>query len=186
MSDEEAVAMAIEDPIFFGHIVDRYQDKLNRYIARIGIRNAEDREDVLQDIFVKVYRNLYGFDTSLAFSSWIYRIAHNEAISWHRKLKIRPEGNLVGDGEVFLNNLNTPEEGHEVLFDKKVNADEIQQALDNLPEKYKSVLILRYFEHMEYDQISDVLKIPVGSVGTLIYRGKQKLKNALDQNKLRL
>ena len=59
---------------------------------RLGIRNAEDREDTLQDIFIKIYKNLNGFDTNLSFSSWVYRIAHNEAISAYRKKNVRPEG----------------------------------------------------------------------------------------------
>src|SRR5690606_8168284 len=94
-SDEMLVALSLEDKERFGELIERYESKLGRYIARLGIRTAEDRQDVLQEIFLKVYKNLNGFDPKLSFSSWIYRIAHNEAISWYRKQSVRPEGNLI-------------------------------------------------------------------------------------------
>ncbi|MEL6804210.1 MAG: sigma factor, partial [Bacteroidota bacterium] len=68
MNDEELVIAALKDQMFFGQIVERYQDKLSRYIHRLVVRNPDDRDDVLQEIFVKVYKNLNGFDTSLSFS----------------------------------------------------------------------------------------------------------------------
>ena len=91
LTDEEIVVKTLQDKQFFGEIVDRYEAKLTRYIARLGVRNPEDQLDVLQEIFLKVYKNLNGFDRSLQFSSWIYRISHNEAISWYRKKNVRPE-----------------------------------------------------------------------------------------------
>lgn len=185
-TDEEIVKLALADQAAFGYLVERYQDKLARYVMRLGVRNPEDRDDVLQDIFVKVYRNLHGFDTSLSFSSWIYRIAHNEAISWYRKQNVRPEGHLVGDTEPVFATLPTQEAGAEALFDQTVNAAELAKALDTLDEKYRTVLILRYFEHKEYEEISDILKIPVGSVGTLVHRGKRQLEKLLDPQKIRV
>lgn len=186
MSDREAVAIALENPIFFGHIVDRYQDKLARYIHRLGVRNPDDRDDVLQEIFVKVYRNLNGFDETLSFSAWIYRIAHNEAISWYRKRRVRPEGNLVQDGESLLEALASDVTDTEVSFDQGLNADEVSKALQEVPEKYRDVLILRFYEQLSYEEIADVLKLPVGTVGTYVHRGKSALKDNLDTNKLHL
>lgn len=178
--------MALRDKAFFGYIVARYESKLSRYLMRLGVHNKQDIEDVLQDIFIKVYKNLNGFDTSLSFSSWIYRIAHNEAISWYRKKQVRPEGHLVDSGEDVLPLISSKEEGADVEFDKDVNAAEVEKALMQLDGKYRDVLILRYFEHKEYDEISDILKIPIGSVGTRIFRGKEALKDALQKERLRL
>ena len=149
MNDEELVSAALKEQAFFGHIVERYQDKLSRYIHRLGVRNPDDRDDVLQEIFVKVYRNLNGFDTALSFSSWIYRIAHNEAISWYRKQNVRPEGHLVDDGETILSFLSSNESDSEVQFDTQINATVLSRGLEQLDEKYSTVLILRYFEHKE-------------------------------------
>ena len=179
MSDEEIVTMALQDQVWFGHIVERYQAKLGRYIGRLGIKNPDDQADILQEIFVKVYKNLNGFDTSLSFSSWVYRIAHNEAISWYRKQKVRPEGHLVADGSDIVELLKDEDNDAASSFDASLDAAALEEALTGLDEKYRSVLILRYFEHLEYDEISDILKIPVGTVGTLVHRGKHKLRECL-------
>ena len=185
-SDEELVKMTLESKDFFGELVDRYQAKLTRYVARLGVRNPDDQLDVLQDIFLKTYRNLNGFDSSLKFSSWIYRIAHNEAISWYRKKNVRPEGHLIGDSEEMLSFLSSRNEEADVTFDKTVNSKEVNIALLKIDEKYREVIILRFFEHKEYEEISDILKIPVGSVGTLLHRGKKQLANALNEEAIRI
>lgn len=186
MTDEEIVTMALRDQAFFGHIIERYEEKLGRYIMRLGVRVSEDKEDVLQEIFVKVYKNLNGFDTGLSFSSWIYRIAHNEAISWYRKRVVRPEGHLIDDGDTVISYIGSSENDTESLFDQEINAKSLNQALSVLDEKYRSVLILRYFEHKEYEEISDILKIPIGSVGTLVHRGKKRLRELIDEEKIRI
>lgn len=181
LSDNELVARSLEERAFFGELVDRYQAKLGRYIARLGVQDPDDRDDVLQDIFIKVYKNLNSFDQSLSFSSWIYRIAHNEAVSWYRRRKARPEGYLVADSEAVIalvsdDDLDRPEE----RFDRDIDAALLARELEKLDDKYRDILLLRYFEHLEYEQISDVLKIPVGTVGTLVHRAKKQLKKNLE------
>lgn len=179
LSDQEIVRLALRERALFGHIVERYEEKLSRYIARLGIRDQDDRDDVLQEIFIKVYRNLNDYDERYSFSAWIYRIAHNESISWYRKKKVRPEGNLVADSEEVLAFLNDGEDGVEVRFDKEIDSKRLQTALNTLDPKYRDILVLRFFEHLEYEEISDVLKMPVGTVGSMIYRAKKQLKEAL-------
>lgn len=186
LSDEEIVAKTLKDKQFFGEIVDRYEAKLARYIARLGVRNPEDQLDVLQEIFLKVYRNLNGFDRSLQFSSWIYRISHNEAISWYRKKNVRPEGHLIADSEELLGFLSAKEDTQEIDFDKTVNAKAVNAALLKVAAKYREVIVLRFFEHKEYEEISDILKIPVGSVGTLLHRGKKQLERELNSEAIRM
>jgi len=179
--DNEVVKLALQERAFFGHIVERYQEKLSRYITRLGIKDLDDRDDVLQEVFIKVYRNLNDYDNRYSFSAWIYRIAHNEAISWYRKKKVRPEGNLVVDSEEVLAFFNNEEEGAAERLDKKINAEHLGEALGQLDSKYRDVLILRYFEHLEYEEISDVLKLPTGTVGTLIHRAKKQLRELLQK-----
>lgn len=181
LTDQVVVKLALRERALFGHIVERYQEKLSRYISRLGIRNPDDRDDVLQEIFIKVYRNLNDYDERYSFSAWIYRIAHNEAVSWYRKKKVRPEGNLVTDSEEVLPFLNDGEDDMEVKFDKEIDAKYLNRALNTLDQKYRDIVVLRYFEHLEYEEISDVLKIPVGTVGTLLYRAKKQLKEALNK-----
>ncbi len=185
-SDEELVRRSLVERSYFGFLVERYEQKLARYITRLGVRNPDDRADVLQEIFIKIYRNLNSFDTSLSFSSWAYRIAHNEAVSWFRKHRVRPEGNLIGDSEDILCLLASQEERPDETFDRSVNAFEVARALERIDSKYREALILRYFEHKEYEEISDILRIPVGSVGTLIHRGKKHLQGALNADAIRI
>lgn len=185
-SDVELVEKTLEDKDHFGVLVERYQAKLTRYIARLGVRNPDDQLDVLQEVFIKAYRNLNAFDTSLQFSSWIYRIAHNEAISWYRKHRVRPEGHLIADSDELLSFFSTSEEAADVTFDKTLNADAVNEALWQIDEKYREAIILRFFEHKEYEEISDILQIPVGSVGTLLHRGKKQLAAALNKDAIRI
>jgi len=186
MTDEEIIQMALREQAFFGHIVMRYEEKLSRYVRRLGVHGHEDRQDVLQEVFIKVYRNLHSYDATFSFSSWIYRIAHNEAISFYRKKNVRPEGHMIDEGDDKVFREMAAGEGVEEAYDKSLNAERIQEALASLETKYKDVLILRFFEHLEYEEISDVLKIPIGSVGTLIHRGKQRLQKALNTEQLRV
>lgn len=186
LSDEEMVGLALQEQAFFAHVIQRYEERLARYIRRLGIHDPDDRADVLQEIFIKVYRNLNSFDRSLQFSSWIYRIAHNEAISWYRKRNARPEGHLVLDSDDVFLFLSTNEDSSEVEFDKHVNEQMLADALSQVDEKYRSVLLLRYFEHKDYNEISDILQIPVGSVGTLLHRGKHALRDVLNPDTVRM
>ncbi len=185
-SDAEVVKMTLKDPNQYGLLVERYEAKLQRYILRLGVRVLDDQLDVLQEIFIKAYRNLNSFDTSLSFSSWIYRIAHNEAISFYRKKNVRPEGHLVGDGDEVLSFISSSLDTADVKFDQGINAEEVNKALGLIDEKYREPLVLRFFEHKEYDEISDILQIPIGSVGTLIHRGKKQLATVLNKDALRI
>ncbi len=182
MTDTEIVRESLQSPNAFALLVNRYEAKLDRYVKRLGVHRHEDRQDLLQDIFLKVYRNLNSFDARLSFSSWIYRIAHNETISFYRKVAARPEGHQVNDSEelfTWLPDAALP--SAERLFDAAVSSRALSQALAQLESKYRDPIILRYFEFCEYDEISDILKIPIGSVGTLIHRGKKRLAELMPQ-----
>lgn len=179
-SDKELVSRSLVERAFFGEIVERYEARLGRYIARLGVVDPDDRDDVLQNVFIKVYKNLNNFDQSLSFSAWIYRIAHNEAISWYRRRKARPEGYLAAESDMITSlladdNIERPDE----RFDREIDSKIMLRELEQLDDKYLEVLILRYFEHLEYEEISDVLQIPVGTVGTLVHRAKKQLKDRL-------
>lgn len=181
LSDEALIPRVLAEKASFAELVRRYEQPLARYLTRLGVRTTEDQEDLLQDIFIKVYRNLNSFDQRLKFSSWIYRIAHNETMSWYRKVKVRPEGYLVADPEDLMRLIPTNEPAADEQFDAKVDSQLVNDALQQLPEKYRAVLILRFFEHKEYEEISDILRMPVGTVGTLVHRGKQRLAELLQE-----
>ncbi len=181
-SDEELVRQSIQDSHNFTLLIERYEDKLSRYIYRLcGCRN-EDIEDLLQDIFIKIYRNLNGFDQSLKFSSWLYRIAHNEVISHYRKLKSRPiDVELIPDinyrddkSDDFIRNL-----------DSSLNKEKISEILVKMDIKYKEVLVLKYFEDLEYSEISDIIKKPIGTVATLLNRAKKQFRDKANELKIK-
>lgn len=179
LTDSEIVRKTLINRHFFEMIVLRYDEKLSRYLRRLGVSVHEDRQDVLQDIFIKIYKNLNGYDSRLSFSSWAYRIAHNEAVSWYRKKNIRPEGNLIASPDELFLYIPDTTSPIELLLDQTIDAKVLRDTLSTLEAKYRDPIILRFFEHKEYDEISDILKIPIGTVGTLISRGKKKLEKSL-------
>ena len=177
-SDQELVSATLKDRHSFALIIDRYQAPLKRYILRLGCADKNDVEDVLQETFLKCYVNLNSYDSDLKFSSWLYRIAHNETINFFRKRKSRPKPVTQEESlEIFE---KIAEENN--FFDdllKESDAKERYNALNHLEEKCRSTIVLRYFEGKNYSEISDILKIPEGTVATNINRGKKKLNEML-------
>jgi RNA polymerase sigma-70 factor (ECF subfamily) len=177
-SDEELVALALENEAAFAEIVNRYESRLRRYITRISSFPEEEVEEILQDVFVSIWKNLRGFDSRIKLSSWIYRIAHNQTISLFRKFKVRgrdQESELTP--ELFLP--TTDDFASEI--DAEINAGLIQTALLELPKKYREVLVLRFFEDLSYDEIADVLRCPVGTVSTLVARARKKFRSVVEK-----
>ncbi len=172
-SDNELVSLALKDQAFFAVLVNRYSPKLSRYIKRISNFDNEEVEDVLQDIFIKLYKNLNDFDIDLKFSSWIYRIAHNQVISHHRAKSARPQTVEIDD---FLANRLRAEIDLNVEIENRDLQREISAVLTKLKPIHREVLVLRFFEEKSYEEISDILKKPNGSVATLIYSAKKELK----------
>lgn len=173
-TDEEIVELVPQNKEFFGVLIRRYEGKLTRYVRRIGGGTKEAVEDVVQNIFIKVYVNLKSFRRGQKFSSWLYGIAHNECIDYWRRNK--KHNNISLDENTELASvLATSEDIAEDLF-KKEEREQVRKILNRLPMKFKEVLVLRYLEDKDYQEISDILKKPVSTVGTLIHRAKVQLK----------
>lgn len=179
-TDEELVALTLKNQDFFSCLVERYEPKLRRYIQRISAATQEDAEDLLQEIFLKVYRNLRDFDQNLKFSSWIYRIAHNQVVSAWRKTKSRPPVIKFGADEDFLKFIATDEDlaGD---TERKFSDEEVRKMLENLDHKYKEVLVLKFLEEKSYEEISDILQKPLGTVATLINRAKKQFAKIMEE-----
>jgi len=184
-NDIELVEMSLKDQDNFLYLIERYEAKLLRYIRRITNIAKEDAEDLLQEVFLKVYLKLNDFDRDLKFSSWIYRITHNEVISNHRKLKARPQSVFLNPENDLINNL-VADLDLEKSIEMSLLRDNIFKILDHLEIKYKEILILKFLEDKNYWEISDILKIPMGTVGTLINKGKEKFKEELARQKIKL
>lgn len=169
--------MALEDQACFAYIMERYERKLLSYIIRISGASREDAEDVLQEVFIKTYVNLRAFDDNLKFSSWVYRITHNEVINSYRRKKARPQSVMDLDDE-FLNNLASDFKTDR-MADAKFLKENVARTMEKLDPKYREVLILRFWEDKDYKEISDILKKPMGTVATLISRAKSSFQHEL-------
>ncbi|MFC1625090.1 RNA polymerase sigma factor [Patescibacteria group bacterium] len=172
LTDEELVRITREEnKEFYTHLVRRYEEKLLRYIRRY-IKNEDTSEDVLQTTFIKAFENLNNFDIKKKFSSWIYRISHNEAIN-----KLKKENRSVSgfDPEIFeilAENSSDPEKEYAT----KELREKIGECFNGLPIKYRDVLTLFYLEEKKYEEISDILRLPSGTVATRISRGRKLLR----------
>lgn len=160
----------------FDEVIDRYQKKLFGYVIRI-LKDEDQAEDVVQETFIAAYRNINGFDTKRKFSSWIYRIAHNKAINEIRKN--RKNVSLEDAPEIAD---NEGKEKIEAELDKGQVRELLERHIDVLPLKYKEIIILRFFEDKSYEEISDILKIPISTAGVRIKRGLERLKTNVDIN----
>lgn len=180
-SDEALAGLSLKDKHVFAYLVERYERPLSVYIRRLGVSLEADIEDVLQETFLKAYINLNSFDPKYSFSSWIYRIAHNEAMTFFRKRKVRPHGSLIEDSEGVLQTLASE---LDIIADltEEENRVVMRSAITSLPREYQEVLILKFYEHKSYDEISDILSIPPGTVGTRMHRAKKSLAQALEHN----
>ncbi|MDD5396987.1 MAG: RNA polymerase sigma factor [Candidatus Moranbacteria bacterium] len=153
----------------------RYQKKLFTYIYHL-VGNREETEDILQNVFSKTYRNIEHFDVSRKFSSWIYRIAHNEAVNF---LKRKSKRYTVSWEDIATSKDKLDSASNEELPEDRIGHKEIVQEIDSamekLPPKYQQVLKLRYFQEYSYEEIGKILGKPLNTVGTLINRAKKKL-----------
>lgn len=177
MTDEELIsAVQKGEDDAFEHVVQRYQGKLFAYIMRLT-NHRDHAHDITQDVFLKTYKNIHRFDTERKFSSWIYRIAHNESVNWLKKktrAKVESLESHMENGFQAPASVNIESE----LISKQ-DQEAVQFAIDNLPDKYKEVMELRYLQHQSYEEIADRLDKPINTVGTLINRAKKKLATEL-------
>jgi len=180
-SDEELLKLTLKNQDLFLYLIRRYEKKLLFYILRITSVRPEEAEDMLQEVFIKAYLNLNNFDPTLRFSSWIYRIAHNEVISQYRRRQARPQTVELdiqnGNWEHLATDLNLEKQTDQAILKNKV-----QEMLAGLDIKYREVLILKFLEDKSYQEISDILKKPLGTVASLINRAKEQLRQKLDHN----
>lgn len=180
LSDEELVRRSLEDIKYFACLFEKYEKKLIRYILRISSFSSEEADDVLQEAFLKIWKNLNKFDSSLKFSSWAYRIVRNTTVSEWKKSKSYGKNQQVKINEELFNNLpskiNLAEE-----FYKENSDQEVREVLNALPEKYRSVLVLKFLEQKSYNEISDILKKPSGTIATLMHRAKKAFREEVSR-----
>ncbi|WP_442602760.1 RNA polymerase sigma factor SigW [Paenibacillus sp. KN14-4R] len=172
------------DRLAFAELVDLYKDKIYHLAYRM-LGNKQEAEDAVQETFLRLYTNLHRYDETQKFSTWIFRIATNLCIDRLRKRK--PVYSLDadmdgGEGNDFYAMMPSNEETPE----KQVIVSETQQlirkAIETMPEKYKSIVILRYLQDMSLQEISDVLDMPVTTIKTRLHRGRDYLRKKLEMS----
>lgn len=175
ISDEALVEIVrSEDKEKYSEIIDRYEEKLLRYAFYL-LGEEEKAKDVVQESFVKAYINLQGFNTKKKFSSWIYRIVHNEAIN-----NIKKRGKEISSTNFDLQSKDNLEED----FEKNDLKGNVKSCLKKLPVKYRDVMTLYFLEEKSYDEISSILQVPISTVGTWLKRGKNLLKEICQKQKM--
>lgn len=178
-TDEELVIIVrSKDKEVYKKIVQRYQDKIFRYVAYL-IGNKQEAVDIVQETFIKAFINLNGFDIKKKFSAWIYRIAHNEAVNFFKKTKkevsLKNEMNLFSSSDT------------EKIIDNELIRKSVDRCLKEIPVIYSEPLILYFLEEKSYEEISDILRIPMGTVATRINRAKVIMKKICEkQNKIKI
>ncbi len=168
LKDEQIVEIVrTKDKELYLEIVVRYQEKLLRYALNL-IQDNSKAEDAVQESFIKAFINLNSFNLKMKFSSWIYRIVHNQVMNTFNKYKkeLPLLDNIDFDSEKNL----------ELDFTKKEIQEKVNRCINKMSFIYSEPLSLYYIEEKSYEEISDILRLPVGTVGTRINRAKVMMK----------
>jgi len=182
-TDEELIlAFQNGDRNAFNQIVERYKDKLTNFLYRFTY-DIDSAQDLAQDTLLKVYIKKDSYKEIAKFSTWIYTIASNLAKTELRKIKRRKTytiSDLSTDDREFVIH-QSDAESFEDEEDTLVSGKILQKCLNNLDDEFKNIIILRDIQELSYDEISKILKIPLGTVKSRINRGRFKLKDLLKQ-----
>lgn len=169
----------------FEVLVDKYKDKIYN-MARNITGSQQEAQDLAQDIFLLIYKNIGSFQGRSSLSTWIYRISINKCLDWQRKQQRKnsflhtlyrstDQDQHIDPMEQLPNRQPTPEE----QYIKNEQIRELRNIIQGLPEKYQKVIILFHYQQMTYQEIADVLELPVRTIETQLYRGKQKIREQL-------
>lgn len=148
-------------------IISRYQTPLLRYANYLGV--GEQDEDIVQETFIKVYKNINSYDVRRSFSTWIYRITHNTAIS-----AIRGQHYTL-PWDDYLDRFIKQDPVDD--FDSNIQKEQVKKCLSQLPLSYRAPLSLYYLEDKSYSEIMDILRLPMGTVSARINRAKKQMRN---------
>ncbi|RZF59532.1 RNA polymerase sigma factor [Sphingobacterium corticibacterium] len=156
----------------FGHLLQKYQQKIYWHVRRMVI-DHDDADDVVQDIFIKVWRNLEKFREDSQLYTWLYRIATNECITFLNRKKQKQSMSLDDDSSAYL--AETLAEGS--YFNGDQAQMKLQQALLTLPDKQRLVFNMKYFEDLKYDEISEILGTSVGALKASYHLAVKKIEH---------
>ncbi len=188
--DLELVKRAKEnDPRAFEVLLKKYHKSVYYMLLKM-VNNANDAEDLTQEAFAKAFNSLHKFDSKYAFSTWLFRIATNNCIDFIRKKRIQTVSidssyeNDEGDNMTF--DIKDPALSPDDLMLKKQRKEYLKKAVDRLPAKYKKLVELRYFQELSYEEVSQELELPLGTVKAQLFRARELLSQELKYMEKRL
>ncbi|MEM8486244.1 MAG: sigma-70 family RNA polymerase sigma factor [Bacteroidota bacterium] len=179
MSDEDLMEQFQQGTVeAFNILVDKYSERLTHYLYGF-LGDAKRCEDLLQETFLRVYRNRHSYQRIAKFSTWLYTIAGNLARSEYRKRKRRRMYSLQSvnrDNEEY--ELQLPDETFrpDNHAESTIQDKYIQDALDEIPESFREVVVLRDVQQLAYEEIAEITGLPMGTVKSRINRGRSKLQ----------
>jgi RNA polymerase sigma-70 factor (ECF subfamily) len=162
----------------YGCIIRHFQQKVYDLCFHF-LGTSQDADDAAIDVFIKAYRALEDFNPQYAFSTWLSRIAVNHSIGVLRRRK-RERDYLMAEAAnpTSLTDGKSPD----TVFFNNSQQKSLENALPSLPVKYRTALMLKYQQELSYKEISEIMDIPVNTVGSLILRAKQELREKLNLN----
>jgi RNA polymerase sigma-70 factor (ECF subfamily) len=165
------------DQSAFKTLFDKYKQPLHYHVLKL-VKDREIIEDLLQEIFLKAFDNIASFNPEYAFSTWLYRITTNHSIDYLRKKKLKTfsihDPIRTKDGEMSI---EIEDEGRSTddLIVRKQRSKILREALDSLPDKYREIIKMRHVEELSYQEIADLLDLPLGTVKAHIFRARELL-----------
>lgn len=174
-SDEDLVKEVLRDSENLSFLIDRYWEKLFYFVKRILYFSNEDTEDILQDVFIKVYKNINSFDNSYKFSTWVFQITRNTTIDAIRKKTARPQEFSLDQNDL-RHILVESGMGIEEKIINKEQIDKVEGIIRSLPYKYQEVMVLKFLEEKSYEEMVDIIEKPKGTVASLLNRGRALFK----------
>jgi len=174
LSDEKLILRFQEGDInAYNELVKRYKDRLLNFVFRY-FNNREQAEDVVQDTLIKLYTHASYYKNIAKFSTWIFTIAKNNALTELRKNKRKQTDSLwTEEGKVI--DINSKEQSLDVKVQNEIAIDQLNKFLDEIPENFRMAVVLRDFQELSYDEISKILEIPIGTIKSRINRGRIQL-----------
>lgn len=179
LTDEELIAAFQKDVTpAFNELVARYKDPLTNFVFRF-VGDRDDCDDIVQEAFVRVYRNKHAYKPIAKFSTWIYTIATNLAKSRLRQRKLRNMFSIGDGGEDALSDIPDEQARPDRTTDSSLAAGRIQKALDALPVKFREVVVMRDIQELSYEEIAAVTGLNIGTVKSRINRARSQLQEML-------
>jgi RNA polymerase sigma factor (sigma-70 family) len=165
----------------FAALLNRYRDSIYYMLLKM-VNNASDAEDLTIEAFGKAFRNIDSYTPNFAFSTWLFKIATNNCIDFIRKKQSSPsiiDHNQEDDMDNFTVNIqsDTPDPEEALIIRQRVA--NLRDIVSQLKPRYRTLIELRYFREFSYEEISDELKLPIGTVKAQLFRAKTLLYNIL-------